>query len=62
MAEEKSKPWYKSKGKWGAIILALFGVVQPISTAMGHPIQVPLWLVELVAGFTGYGIRDAIKK
>lgn len=62
MAEETPKPWYKSKAKWAAILAALVACVQPVSTALGHPYQVPLWVIEFLTGLGIYGVRDAIKK
>lgn len=59
--EVVNKPWYKSKAKWAGILAGLFAAVQPISTAFGHPIQIPLWVYELLAGLGIYGVRDAIK-
>ena len=55
------KPWYKSKAKLAAIVTALVACVQPVSTALGHPYQVPLWVIELLTGIGIYGVRDAIK-
>lgn len=61
MADEtQNKPWYKSKAKWAGILAGVFAAVQPISTAFGHPIQIPLWVYELLAGLGIYGVRDAM--
>lgn len=56
------KPWYQSKAKLSAIIMAIVAAIQPVSTAFGHPIQVPLWVIEFLTGLGIYGVRDAIKK
>lgn len=55
-------PWYKSKAKWAAVCMAVVGCVQPVSTAFGHPVQVPLWVIEFLTGLGIYGVRDAISK
>jgi len=59
---EEKKPWYKSKAKLAAIVMAIVACVQPVSTAFGHPVQVPLWVIEFLTGLGLYGVRDAIKK
>lgn len=56
---KESIPWYKSKTVWSAIIAAVLGLVQPISTAFGHPYQVPLWVFEFLAGLGLYSLRTA---
>lgn len=56
------KPWYKSKAKLAAIVGVLVAAVQPISTAFGHPIAVPTWVLEFLGGVGLYGVRDAISK
>ena len=53
----ETKPWYKSKAVWAAIVTAVLGGIQPISAAFGHPIAVPLWVIEVLAGFGIYSIR-----
>ncbi len=58
----EKKPWFKSKAKLAAIITAVVASIQPISTAFGHPYQVPLWVIELLTGIGIYGVRDAINK
>jgi hypothetical protein len=62
--EEKldGKQWYKSKAVWAAVVTALVGAVQPISTALGHPIVVPEWVYAVLGGFGLYGVRDAVGK
>ena len=55
-AQLKSK--WKSKTVWTAIIAALLGAVQPVSTALGQPIEVPMWVYEVLAGFGLYALRD----
>lgn len=63
MADEITpKPWYKSKAKWSAIIMAIVACIQPVSTALGHPFQVPLWVIEFLTGLGIYGVRDALNK
>jgi len=53
--EGKNK--WKSKTVWTAIIFAILGAVQPVSTALGHPIEVPTWVYEVLAGFGLYSLR-----
>ncbi len=52
-----SKPWYQSKAVWAAIVTATLGAIQPVSAAFGHPIAVPLWIIEVLSGLGIYGIR-----
>lgn len=54
-----TKPWYQSKTIWAAIVTALVGIIQPISAAFGHPMSMPLWVVELLTGLGLYGLRTA---
>lgn len=54
-----TKPWYKSKTVWAAIITAFIGAVQPVSTALGHPYQFPLWMTQVLMGLGMYGLRTA---
>lgn len=58
----ETKPWYLSKAKVAAIIMAIVSSIQPISMAFGHPVQVPLWVIEFLTGLGLYGVRDAINK
>lgn len=55
-----SKPWYQSKTIWAAIVTGLVGLVQPISAVFGHPIAVPLWIIEFLTGLGLYGLRTAV--
>lgn len=59
--EEGEKKWYKSKTVWSAVIAALLGLVEPISTATGTPMQVPSWVFQVLAGFGLYSLRTADK-
>lgn len=63
MADETTdaKPWYKSKAKLAAVVMAVVSLIQPVSTAFGHPMQVPLWVIEVLTGLGIYGVRDALK-
>ena len=56
------KKWYTSKAVQAAIIGAMLGAVHPISSALGHPIEVPIWVYEILGAFGFYGLRDAIGK
>lgn len=51
--------WYQSKAVWTAIIGAVLGLVQPITTALGHPYQIPLWVFEFLGGLGLYSLRTA---
>ena len=57
-----TKSKWQSKTVWTAIIAALLGAVQPISTALGHPIVIPTWVYEVLAGFGLYALRDGQNK
>ncbi len=57
----ETKKWYQSKAVWSALVTALLGAIQPVSAAFGHPIAVPLWIIEVLAGLGIYGIRTADK-
>lgn len=59
---EPDKPWYKSKGKIGGLGLILCGTVNAIADLFNLPFRIPLWTLELLAGLTGVGIRDALNK
>ena len=54
-----TKSWYKSKSIWTAIFGVVLGAVQPISNALGHPVVIPSWVFELLAGMGLYSLRTA---
>ena len=56
------KKWYKSKTFWTAVIAAVLGAVQPISAALGHPIEVPVWVYEVLGAFGLYALRSGVGK
>lgn len=56
-AAMETKNWYQSKGVWTAIIGVILGAVQPISSAFGHPITIPVWVFELLGGMGLYTLR-----
>lgn len=60
MDDGKSK--WKSKTVWAAIITVVVSGIEPISKALGYPIVVPSWVIEVLIGLGLYGIRDAIGK
>lgn len=60
--EMEGKKWYESKTLWAAIVAGVLGMVQPVSTALGHPVTVPMWVYEVLGAFGLYGIRDAVGK
>lgn len=57
-----TKPWYQSKTIWSAIVTAILGAIQPVSAAFGHPIAVPLWIIEVLTGLGLYGLRTGDAK
>jgi hypothetical protein len=61
MADEPvvSIPWYKSKTILTAIVTVIIGAIQPISTAFGHPIAIPEWVLSLLVGLGLYTARTA---
>lgn len=59
--EMETKKWYLSKAKLAAIVTVIVGAVGPISSAFGHPIAVPDFVIQVLIGLGIYGVRDAIK-
>ena len=57
----ETKKWYQSKAVLSAVLMAIVGAIQPISTAVGHPIEVPHWIIEVLTGLGIYGIRTGDK-
>ena len=57
-----SKKWYQSKAVLTAIVGVVLGAIQPISTAAGHPIEVPAWVYQVLGAFGLYAIRDGVGK
>jgi len=55
----ETKKWYQSKAVLTAIVGVILGAIQPISAAVGHPIVVPNWVLEVLAGFGLYSLRTA---
>lgn len=55
-----SPPWYRKKTSWIAILGAILGAVQPVSAALGHPIVIPAWVFEVLAGLGLYTLRSAV--
>ena len=54
----ETKPKWKSKAVWAAVLAGVLGMVQPVSTALGHPIVVPAWVYEVLGAFGLYALRD----
>lgn len=52
-----TKTWYKSKTIWTAILTAVIGAIQPVSTAFGHPVVIPQWVLEVLIGMGLYSLR-----
>lgn len=59
MGDSSMKSKWQSKTVWAAIITAILGGIQPVSAALGHPIAVPLWIIEVLAGLGLYSLRTA---
>jgi len=57
-----AKSKWKSKAFLAAAVTVIVGAIQPISSALGHPIEVPNWVVEVLVGLGLYGVRDAVGK
>ena len=56
----KSK--WKSKAVWAAIVGVILGAVQPVSAVMGHPIEIPAWVYQVLGAFGLYAVRDGMGK
>ena len=54
-----TKKWYKSKTIWASIVTVILGGIGPISTAFGHPIAIPEWVISLLVGMGLYTARTA---
>ena len=61
-AQPPAKPFWQSKAVIAAVVTVIVGAIQPISTALGHPIVIPEWVIQVLAGIGIYGIRDAVGK
>lgn len=57
MADETTRKWYQSKTVWTAIVTAIIGAIQPVSTAFGHPLNIPSWVLEVLGGIGLYSLR-----
>lgn len=52
-----TKPAWKSRTFWIAVVGVVLGAIQPISAALGHPITVPTYVYEVLAGMGLYTLR-----
>jgi hypothetical protein len=59
MAETPTKSKWLSKTVWAAIVTAVLGAITPVSTALGHPIVVPEWVISILVGMGLYLARTA---
>jgi len=59
MAYTSTIAWYKSRAIWTAIVTVIIGAVGPISTAFGHPVVIPPWILSLLTGVGIYTTRTA---
>lgn len=57
----ETKKWFKSRTIWAAIVTVILGAVGPVSTAFGHPVTIPTWLIDLLIGMGLYTARTADK-
>lgn len=57
MEDIQVKSKWKSKTVWVAIIGVVLGAIEPISKALGNPIIVPSWILEVLAGMGLYSLR-----
>ncbi len=58
--EEKSMPtkkWYQSKAIWTAIVTGLLGAAQGAGEALGHPIIIHPWVIQILIGMGIYSLR-----
>jgi len=65
MIQAPNKPWWKSKTKWGAIILAAAGAMASPAVVAVLPEVVIQWgpalqVIGTIVG--GFGVRDALDK
>jgi len=58
-ATPTAKSKWLSKTVWAAIVTAILGVLTPVSTALGHPIIVPEWVISILVGMGLYLARTA---
>lgn len=52
-----SVPKWKSRTFWIAIITALIAAVKPVSESLGHPVEVPQYVIEVLIGMGLYTAR-----
>lgn len=57
----ETKPWYKSRAIWSAIVTAALGIIQAVSAQTGHPIPIPDYVYAVLAGMGIYTARTADK-
>ena len=54
----EGKPIWQSKTVWVAIVTGLLAMVGPVSQAAGHPVVIPNYVYEVLAGLGLYALRD----
>ena len=59
MSDTPTKSKWLSKTVWAAIVTAVLGALTPVSTALGHPIVVPEWVISVLVGMGLYLARTA---
>lgn len=52
-----SVPKWKSRTFWISIITALIAAVKPVSESLGHPVEVPQYVIEVLIGMGLYTAR-----
>lgn len=56
-----TKKFYQSRTFWIAVIGTVLGAIQPISTAIGKPIVIPMWVYEVLGALGLYTLRAGNK-
>jgi hypothetical protein len=59
--QTETKEWWKSKTIWTAVVTALLGVAQAVGQQTGHPLQIPSYVYEVLAGLGLYSLRTGDK-
>lgn len=55
------KKWYQSKTIWTAVITGVLGIAQAAGQATGHPVTIPPYVYEVLAGLGLYSLRTGDK-
>jgi len=52
--------WELSKTKITAIIASVLGAIQYIGPAFGHPVEIPQWVFQFLAGLGLWSLKDGM--